>query len=57
MNNEITILVAFQEKHASHMIPVNDTIPATLLNAEEDIEEVNKDGADKGSEKEEWDDD
>jgi len=32
---------------------VNDTIPITLLNEEEDIKVVNEDGANEGSEEEE----
>ena len=48
MNNEFTVLVAFQEEHVSHVTPVNDTIPATLLSHEEDIEVVNEEGANEG---------
>ena len=36
---------------------MNDTIPAILLNEEEDIEVVNEEGANEGGAKAEWGDD
>ena len=56
VNNEFTLPVAFQEEQVSHMTPVTDTIPATLLNEEEEIEEINEDVPAKRSEEEQWDD-
>ena len=41
----------------SHVTPMNDTIPTTLLSHEEDIEVVNEEGANKGGAQAEWDDD
>ena len=41
----------------SHVTPVNETIPATLLNEEDDIEVVNEEGANEGGAEAEWDDD
>jgi len=38
----------------SHVTPVNDTIPATLLNEDEDIEVVNEEGANEGCAEAEW---
>ena len=57
MNVEFTLPVAFQEEYVSHMAPMNETIPTNLSNEEEGIEEVNEDGANEGSEEEEWGDD
>jgi len=57
VNNKSTLAVAFQDEHVSYVTPMNDTIPATLLNEEEEIKEVSEDGANEGSEEEEWDDD
>ena len=57
VNNEFTLPVAFQEEHVSHVTPVNDTIHATLLSHEEDIEVVNEEGANKGGAEAEWNDD
>ena len=48
VNNEFTLPVAFQEEHVSHVTPMNDIIPATLLSYEEDIEVVNGEGANEG---------
>ena len=56
VNNEFTLPVAFQEEQVSHMTPVTDMLPATLLNEEEEIEEVNEDVPAERSEEEEWDD-
>jgi len=41
MNNEFTLPVAFQEKHASHITSMNDTILVILLNEEQGIEALN----------------
>ena len=57
MHKEFTLPFAFQEDHVSHVTPVNDTIPATLLSHEEDIEVVNEEGANEGGAEAEWDDD
>ena len=57
MHKKFTLPVAFQEDHVSHVTPVNDTIPATLLSHEEDIEVVNEEGANEGGAEAEWDDD
>ena len=54
VNNEFTLPVGFQEEHVSHVTPVNDTIPATLLNEDEDIEVVNEEGANEGCAEAEW---
>jgi len=56
-NNEFTLPVAFQEEHVFHVAPVYDTILATLLNEEEDVEVVNEEGANEGTAEAEWDDD
>ena len=57
MNNEFPLPIAFQEEHVSHVIPVNDTIPTTLLSHEEDIQVVNEKGANERGADAEWDDD
>jgi len=57
VNNELILPIAFPKEYVSHMTPVNDTTLTTLLNKEEDIEEVNEDGTNEGSDEEEWEDD
>ena len=42
VNNKFTLLVAFREKDVFHVLSVNDTIPLTLLNEEEDMERFMK---------------
>jgi len=56
VNDEFTLPVAFQEEQVSHMTPVTDTLPATLLNEDEEIKEVNEDVPAERSEEEECDD-
>ena len=56
LNNKFTLPFVFQEEHVSHVTPMSDIIPITLLN-KEDIEEVNDDDSNVGSEEEEYDDD
>ena len=57
VHNEFTLPVAFQQDHVSHVTPVNDTIPATLLSHEEDIQVVNEEGPNEGGAEAKRDDD